>query len=270
LEYVAYLESKKEEKLNVINNLIATNQNDIVKHNAMKEEIENENNKKLEGRIVTDQAMRDTIAHLEFQLKLKEDEFLQLADTIKKREKHKEKVAKLQDEIREAEENHHLKILDLDKKLLGERMKAQLEAEAKIKQMEAAAEEKASKYLQDHSTQLQQENLKLEKELELLTLQSQRMILRKEQLERENCALEMEKKTRLDLIKLRIEQIKNAEDVQFNMRKKEKELLVKKRKNFMDKILNNKIKSGENEEEAEKEAIIEARWDDLDSENEFE
>jgi hypothetical protein len=75
IEYVNYLESKKDEKLNVINNLTNTNLEDLEKFKLKRGLVEVENTKKLD-------AMGETIGDLEDQLKIKENEFLHLSDTL--------------------------------------------------------------------------------------------------------------------------------------------------------------------------------------------
>jgi Fe2+ transport system protein FeoA len=167
-------------------------------------------------------------------------------------------------EIKQAEVEHHARIQELERALLEQRMKLQVEAEEKIKQMEDAAEQKAAIYLQDHSENLRVENIELQKELAKLTLKTQRISIRKEQLEKENSELEREQKLRIDMIESRMLQIKNAELCEIERITKKKENEAKQRLSFMGKFIGSR--TGPN---VEKNAILAVDWDNVESDDEF-
>lgn len=85
--------------------------------------------------------LMNCISELELKLSGKEDEFLQLSDTMAKRSKHYEDLGVIRQEIKVAGVSHQETILKLEKKLLENRIKLQKDSGEKIKEMEAAAEE---------------------------------------------------------------------------------------------------------------------------------
>ena len=85
--------------------------------------------------------LQDCIAELEVKLNGKEDEFLQLSETMVKRSKHYEDINKIREEIKDAETKYEELVNELEKKLLDNRIQLQKDAEEKIKLMESAAEE---------------------------------------------------------------------------------------------------------------------------------
>ncbi|KAJ3309187.1 hypothetical protein HDV04_006327 [Boothiomyces sp. JEL0838] len=229
-EYIKYLDSKKDEKLDAINMLAESNKNDYEVFLKKKKQYEELNQLKIAE-------LKQVIQELEDKLNSKEEEFFDLSDTMAKRAKHEADVTKIRKEIREAEDFHQEKILEMEKQLLDTRMKLQKESDEKIKQMEAAAEEKAAKYLADHTSALQKENRTLEKELALLSLTTQRLLARKDQLEKENLELEREKQLRLDLISIRMKRIKDAQIYEEQRTLQRHLRMDKKRRQVMDKII---------------------------------
>lgn len=135
------MDSKKDEKLDAINMLAESNKNDYEVFLKKKKQYEELNQLKIAGCNRINKELKQVIQELEDKLNSKEEEFFDLSDTMAKRAKHEADVAKIRKEIREAEDFHQEKILEMEKQLLDTRMKLQKESDEKIKQMEAAAEE---------------------------------------------------------------------------------------------------------------------------------
>ena len=110
--------------------------------------------------------------------------------------------------------------------MLEERIQLQKEADSKIEQMEKDAYEKADKYLNDHTSALEIENKKLEKELRACILETQEYLKRKDSLEKENIELKREQKIRENLLRLRIDMVKKAGEKVSKERAKTKELMA--------------------------------------------
>jgi septal ring factor EnvC (AmiA/AmiB activator) len=74
-EYIRYLESKKNEKLDAVHKLAESNKKDLERFLEMKNKHESEHNAKITE-------LKECIFELEEKLNSKEHEFLQLSDTI--------------------------------------------------------------------------------------------------------------------------------------------------------------------------------------------
>jgi uncharacterized membrane protein YfhO len=153
-----------------------------------------------------------------------------------KRARHYEELSKIKEEIKVAEVQHQEEVLRLEKSLLDTRMKLQLDSDEKIKIMESEAEQKAAKYLADHTTQIERENRQLQQQLTKLTVKTSRLIARKDQLIHENKELERQQRISNDIIKLRLEKMKKAEEKQHLMRQKRQNILTKQREEYLKRL----------------------------------
>jgi hypothetical protein len=156
--------------------------------------------------------------------------------------------------------DHQEQVLKLEKSLLDSRMKLQLESDEKIQLMESEAEQKAAKYLADHTATIERENRQLQQELYKLTVSTSRLIARKEQLVQENKDLEKRQKIASDVVRIRLEKIKRAEEKQEELKQKRRQEISSKRDYFM-----SKVKTIGDREELEREAV--GDWYDFDSED---
>nr|KAJ3421138.1 hypothetical protein HK105_004395 [Polyrhizophydium stewartii] len=222
-DYIAYLESKKSEKLDAINQLTESNKNDMEMFLIKRKKREEENLAKINS-------LKDMIMEQELKLSAKESEIMQLSDTMARRAKHDAEIAKIRKEMQASESEHLAKMAELERTLLETRMRLQKEAEAKIKSMESAAHEKAAKYLADHTTALEAENSRLERELRHITLVTQQQIQQKERLEQENRELEREQRLRRDLVGIRLKKIHEAQDAQSAAKDRQRHMLAAQNK----------------------------------------
>ena len=136
----------------------------------------------------------------------------------------------MKEEIKEADRAHANNLLALEKSLLEERIAQQKTADATIASMQEAAQAKANKFLEDHTTALAIENkliflislcnqLKrlnfqkrsLEKELKQTVLTTQSLLEVKARLEKENVALRREQTVREDLVRIRVGAVHDAQ-----------------------------------------------------------
>ncbi|KAJ1551299.1 hypothetical protein HK096_001609, partial [Nowakowskiella sp. JEL0078] len=219
-DYIKYLENKKAEKESTIQSLLEHNKLELEKFTQRRNLKEHENNAKIEE-------LKNTSMELEMKLTTKQQELLQMSDIVVKRAKHQSEMAKLRQEMFESEREHQQKVAELERSLLESRIKMQKEADAKIHSMESAAQERAAKFLEDQTKLLDTENRKLETELHKIIRDTQGLLQRKERLEQKNRELAREQQVREDMVKLRLEKIRDSE--KRNRRLKEKEKLKKNR-----------------------------------------
>ncbi|KAI8927360.1 hypothetical protein BC831DRAFT_424724 [Entophlyctis helioformis] len=232
-EYIAYLESKKSEKLEAINLLTESNKKDMEMFLVKRKKREEENHAKVAH-------LKDSIIELEMKLSAKESEIMQLSDTMARRAKHEAEMAKIRKEMQAAQFEHDSKMAEQERSLLETRMKLQKEAEAKIKSMESAAHEKAAKYLADHTAALEAENRRLERELRRVTLITQQQIERKERLEQESRELEREQRLRQDLVRMRLKKIHEAQERQTHTKERQRHFMAAENKRVVAKALESK------------------------------
>ncbi|KAI8902303.1 hypothetical protein BC833DRAFT_399805 [Globomyces pollinis-pini] len=157
-----------------------------------------------------------------------------------RRAKHEAELSKIKKEIRDAESNHQEQILEMEKSLLDTRIRLQKESDEKIRIMEAAAEEKAAKYLADHSSTLEKENRLLEIELEKMSIKVKRLLERKDQLTNENSELEREQRLKQDLVTIRLKNISNAEEKERRERYKRSCRIAEERQRKMSDLIERK------------------------------
>lgn len=234
--YLAHLESKEEEKIRAINGLQDARKRDVDLFTLKRMSKEEDNKIKI-------QELKNVIQDLELKLDDKQQAMMSMSDIMAKRSKHEAEIARIQREIKEADASHIQSAVELERSLLETRIKLQREADNKISEMESAAQEKAAKYLNAHTTSLEDENEKLEKELRECIHTTQRLLARKQVLERENKEMEMEQKMREGLVKIRLEQIADAQKQEKARRKKLQEMAI------VEKV---KILSSENAKQLEK------------------
>ncbi|KAJ8330986.1 hypothetical protein QVD99_001206 [Batrachochytrium dendrobatidis] len=232
-DYIMYLESKKNEKLDAIQRLTESNQKDMDMYLLKRKKREEENQAKISE-------FHDQLVDFEMKLAAKETEIMQLSDTMARRTKHEGEMANIRKEMQNAELNHLTEMADLERSLLEARMKLQKEAENKIKSMESAAHEKAAKYLTDHTTALEAENSRLSQDLRKVTLATQQQIAHIECLERENRELEREQRLRHDLVKIRLKKIVEAQELDARYKNKQKYLHASRNKQIVANALYNK------------------------------
>ncbi|KAI9341814.1 hypothetical protein DFJ73DRAFT_961469 [Zopfochytrium polystomum] len=203
-EYIEYLKFNEDQKKLTINDLTEARKKDMELFAQKKKNKEAENFQKMER-------MKAIIQDLEIKLEAKQQEMMNMSDVIAKRGKHEAEMSKIRSELEEADAIHMQHVTDLERTLLETRIKLQREADAKISEMESAAQEKAALYLADHTVALDQENRRLERELRECIMTTQRLLARKDALEKENRELGLASKVRNDLVKMRVEQVSEAQ-----------------------------------------------------------
>ncbi|KAH6565358.1 hypothetical protein BASA62_007356 [Batrachochytrium salamandrivorans] len=204
-DYIMYLESKKNEKLDAIQRLTESNKKDMDVFLIKRKKREEENAIKISG-------LRVQLSDYEMKLAEKESKIMQLSDIMARRKKHEDEMNSIQKEMQFAESEHLHKMAALERTLLETRMKLQKEADAKINSMESAAHEKAERYLKDHTTSLELENAQLDLELRKTTFATQQQIQLKERLEQENRELKCEQRLRHDLVRIRLQKIVESQE----------------------------------------------------------
>lgn len=137
----------------------------------------------------------------------------------------------------EAEVQHKQKVSEVERKLLESRLKTQREADAKVHEMQNAAHEKAAEYLANHLDKLRQENEGMDLESRRLIMLTEDKLMRKEWLERTNAELKKELKIREDLVRLRLEKILKAQEVNDKISGDEKQLKVSQKRQEMINML---------------------------------
>ena len=71
-----------------------------------------------------------------------------------KRTKHESEIVRIRKEIKEADIIHKQQTNDLERTLLEDRMRVQRQADQKIQEMQNESQEKAEKFLSDHTSAL--------------------------------------------------------------------------------------------------------------------
>ncbi|KAJ3127824.1 hypothetical protein HK098_005718 [Nowakowskiella sp. JEL0407] len=214
-DYIKYLELKKNEKEATINELEDRNKNEMDNFIQRKKKKEQENRLKIEE-------LKNIATDLELKLSAKQQELMQMSDIVGKRAKHQSEIARLRQELHDIESAHQIKVSELERTLLEARIKLQREADVKIHTMESAAQERASKFLEEQTKLLESENKRLELELHNIIKDTQDLLSRKDSLEQQNKELLREQKVREDMVKLRLEKIKQAQNREAAKRKAEK------------------------------------------------
>ncbi|TPX67374.1 hypothetical protein SpCBS45565_g03819 [Spizellomyces sp. 'palustris'] len=229
-EYISYLESKKSEKQSAIDQLIESSKLDLESFVAKKKAKEVENEAKMED-------LRKQILDLEDKIDTKQQEVQSLSDVMSRRARHESDIAHLHKEMQEADHQHQIRVAELERTLLEERIKVQKETDAKIKEMESAAHEKAHKYLTTHISALDAENQRLSTQLRALITRTQDLLDQKHNLETQNIQLLRDSTVRQDMLNIRLQKVVQSEKRRERGRDKRKDLEKLERKRAMEKVV---------------------------------
>ncbi|KAI8589797.1 hypothetical protein BDZ88DRAFT_416659 [Geranomyces variabilis] len=156
-------------------------------------------------------ALKAQIAETEEKIEQKQLEVNGLSDVMSHRSRHEADIARLQREMQDAERQHRAELQELERKLLEERIKVQKETDAKIKEMESAAHEKAHGYLTTHIATINAENERLSLNLRQLVARTQRLLEQKHHLEQHNAQLARDGAVRRDMVSMRLTRVVAAE-----------------------------------------------------------
>lgn len=143
-EYITYLNQQKDKKVSVIQDLID-------RTIRQKESFSNKKVAKEQENILKISSLKLQIEQIESKLELKHEEVAHLSDIATRRARHEASVASIRKDMLDAETAHKLRISQVERQLLETRMKCQREADAKVIEMQSAAHDKASKYLEAHT-----------------------------------------------------------------------------------------------------------------------
>ncbi|KAJ3385455.1 WAS/WASL-interacting protein member 1 [Lobulomyces angularis] len=229
-EYIAFLEAKKEEKVSIISDLTERNRKQLQLFTEKKLKKELENQQKIES-------IKVQIEDLHFKLEQKQEEINHLSDIMVRRARHETQVSKIKKEMQDAEIKHKNRVSEIERKLLEGRMKCQKEAETRVHEMENAAHEKASRYLDVHTKTLEKENAQLDLELRKLIILSEEKLIKKEWLLKSNRDLTQELKIREDIVKLRLKKIVKCQKKQFQEQETTRNFKIKKKREEMIQML---------------------------------
>ncbi|KAI8906386.1 hypothetical protein EDD86DRAFT_219766 [Gorgonomyces haynaldii] len=144
---------------------------------------------------------------------------------------------KIRQQMDHAKQEHQAKMEALEKELLDKRIELQKEAEIKIKSMESAAQEKAQKYLANHTKALEEDNQRMEKELRKIIMQNQNLIQRRDRIATENKELEREQKLRSDLVAMRIKKISKVTDHEKKRQLELQQVQIKEQHDIVNRVL---------------------------------
>ncbi|ORX45971.1 hypothetical protein BCR36DRAFT_372460 [Piromyces finnis] len=253
-DYVKYLEESKNKKQKEIDNIIEKANEEFQLYLRKKQERKHDYDKKYEE-------IESYIADLEVKIEAKKQEIKTYSDIQSNRLKHESEIDRLTININKIKQEHELEISNLERQLLQNRVKIQKETEQTIKNMEAVAQEKASKYLNEYISMLDKDNERLEEGLAMAIKTTDQLMEEKNRLERENQALRHENKYRDSIASIRLKRINNAienkkkTDIRHsadeNLQKKEKLLKLLSKDNEITpeliEFVNNKLKWDDNE-----------------------
>ncbi|TPX55806.1 hypothetical protein PhCBS80983_g05015 [Powellomyces hirtus] len=228
-EYILYLESKKSEKQSAIDSLIDGSKKDF---DAF---LENKKAKELQNQTEI-QTLRAQIAEMEEKIDQKQLEVNGLSDVMSHRAKHEADIARLQREMQESERLHRNEIQELERTLLEERIKVQKETDAKIKEMESAAHEKAHGYLTHHIATINNENERLSANLRHLIIKTQQLLAQKEGLQNQNMQLTRDSTVRKDIINMRLQKIAASESTRQRGRERKRRAECEVRKTALEAV----------------------------------
>ena len=163
--------------------------------------------------------------------------FFSLKSLKSKRARHEAEIAKIRKEMQTMEQEHQVKVSEIERNLIESRFKVQKEADAKLSAMQSEAHDRAVKYLIQHTETLELENVKLEKELDECNRITQEQITRRHQLEKENRELEREQRLRKDLLKIRLTRIEKAQKQKEQQERLEKNQKKQEKKKMVERVL---------------------------------
>ncbi|KAJ3145856.1 hypothetical protein HDU86_000623 [Geranomyces michiganensis] len=228
-EYISYLESKKSEKQSAIDLLIDGSKKDFDAFVESKKAKEAQN-------LLDIAALKTQIAETEEKIEQKQIEVNGLSDVMSHRSRHEADIARLQREMQDAERQHRAELQELERKLLEERIKVQKETDAKIKEMESAAHEKAHGYLTTHIATINAENERLSLHLRQLVARTQRLLEQKHHLEQHNAQLARDGAVRRDMVTMRLTRVAAAEAARARAREAVRVAERKARKHALEEV----------------------------------
>ncbi|KAJ3167217.1 hypothetical protein HDU87_001728 [Geranomyces variabilis] len=234
-EYISYLESKKSEKQSAIDLLIDGSKKDFDAFVESKKAKEVQNVIDIAGFSKTP-ALKAQIAETEEKIEQKQLEVNGLSDVMSHRSRHEADIARLQREMQDAERQHRAELQELERKLLEERIKVQKETDAKIKEMESAAHEKAHGYLTTHIATINAENERLSLNLRRLVARTQRLLEQKHHLEQHNAQLARDGAVRRDMVSMRLTRVAAAEAARTRAREALRVAERKARKHALEEV----------------------------------
>lgn len=202
-DYILYLEAQHGSKQNTMDRVELFSKEMVIEFEKKRAIREQENEAKIH-------VIKEQILEFELKLESKKHEMLQLSDIMAKRAKHEAAINKIHQEIQAAESEHQQKLISMERGLLAKRIALQKEYDSKISTMEESTREQAAKYVIENTRELEAENLVLEEELKRLVAFTQSQLVRKKELEAENKTLHREQRIRQDLVRIRLERVKEA------------------------------------------------------------
>ncbi|TPX47245.1 hypothetical protein SeMB42_g03414 [Synchytrium endobioticum] len=220
-DYVRYLEAKKSARQDAINQLAESEKRDLEACKKARDQKDRENKVRIED-------LRQTAADLEAKIELKNTEIADLSEIIARRGQHQAEIASIQHQMREAEERHAAKLLELEQEMMNERLEMQKLADQRVREMESAAHEKAIVYLHQHYQELEEQNIKMETELRRMAIAAQDLLHLKLKLEETNQELAREHRVFMDVSRLRREKAAK-EQAKAVLKKQRKELMLASR-----------------------------------------
>ena len=176
-----------------------------------------------------------------------------------KRARHEAEIARIKKEMQFAESEHQSKIAEIERTMIESRFKIQRDADSKLQVMQSEAHEKAINYLRNHTSALEEENVKLEDELNRCNLKTQQQLGRKEVLEKEIRELEREQRLRQDLAQIRLLKVQHAQAKRDAANQLENQKLIQDKKIQLQKALENQ---GEQIRHIESLDALELDWSD--------
>ncbi|KAJ3366490.1 hypothetical protein GGF32_005492 [Allomyces javanicus] len=157
-EYTAYLLLKKAEKQSIIDKMNTEHLRIMTEFDTRKSEVENQLKKQAEG-------LENEIAVLDEKLDAKNQEILSLADVLHIRQRHEAQLAASRAELDAVTAAHQRALLDLERKLLEERVHVARRNDAQVAAMQTAAQHQALAALSDHTSKLAHDSEVMAREL---------------------------------------------------------------------------------------------------------
>ncbi|KAJ3365186.1 hypothetical protein GGF31_008594 [Allomyces arbusculus] len=157
-EYTAYLLLKKAEKQSIIDKMNTEHLRIMTEFDTRKSEVENQLKKQAEG-------LENEIAALDEKLDAKNQEILSLADVLHIRQRHEAQLAASRAELDAVTAAHQRALLDLERKLLEERVHVARRNDAQVAAMQTAAQHQALAALSDHTSKLAHDSEVMAREL---------------------------------------------------------------------------------------------------------
>ncbi|KNE57192.1 hypothetical protein AMAG_02935 [Allomyces macrogynus ATCC 38327] len=157
-EYTAYLLLKKAEKQSIIDKMNTEHLRIMSEFDTRKSEVENQLKRQAEG-------LENEIAVLDEKLDAKNQEILSLADVLHIRQRHEAQLAASRAELDAVTAAHQRALLDLERKLLEERVHVARRNDAQVAAMQTAAQHQAPAALNDQTSKLAHDSEVMAREL---------------------------------------------------------------------------------------------------------